>query len=256
VFIMLAFLVKFPIYYFHMWLPKAHVEAPVSGSILLAGVLLKLGGYGLIRISLFFRSTPIFKFVLSISLIGSALLRFICLTQRDLKVLIAYSSVVHIGLVIIGFLSLYIMGIEGGLIIIVAHGFCSSAIFAGANIIYERSHSRRFILNSGYMTNIPEFSLIWFIITIMNFGGPFTYNLLGELILIVGIIFITINCIFVVLILSLVSAIYRFILYLSTQQGNYCFFFFSRIKIKSSEMNSLLSHLWAMLLILIRRSLV
>lgn len=149
IFIILAFLVKFPIYSVHLWLPKAHVEAPVSGSIILAGVLLKLGGYGIIRFY-FINDYSINLYIFcGLTLMGASLLSMLCMVNSDIKVVIAYSSVVHMALVIRGLLSLSLWGIEGGFMIIVAHGICSRGIFFGANLIYERSHSRRYFLNSG-----------------------------------------------------------------------------------------------------------
>lgn len=198
----LAFLVKFPMFTFHLWLPKAHVEAPVSGSIILAGVLLKLGGYGLIRIYFLLRENLIIILIISISLIGSGLLGIICLIQRDIKVVIAYSSVVHIALIIVGVLIINNIGVEGAILVIIAHGICSSGIFAGANLIYERSHSRRYFLNKGYLNTTPFFSIFWFILIVANFGGPFTYNLLGEILLIVRLRQIVKLSLFIVCFLS------------------------------------------------------
>ena len=214
-----AFLVKFPMFIVHIWLPKAHVEAPVSGSIILAGVLLKLGGYGLIRVSLFLDKTWIQILLFSLILFGGGLLGIVCLAQRDIKVVIAYSSVVHISLVIIGFLSLLSIGIDGGIMIIIAHGFCSSAMFAGANMIYERSHSRRYLINTGYLIYYPFFRVLWFTLIVANFGGPFTYNLLGEILLILNLRYINLSLIICICLLSLFSAGYSLILYRRTQQG-------------------------------------
>lgn len=251
-FLLIAFLVKFPIYFFHLWLPKAHVEAPVSGSMVLAGVLLKLGGYGLIRISALFSITRVLKLIVGVSLMGSSLIRIVCLVQSDIKVMIAYSSVVHMGLVIVGFLTLFLRGLEGRIIIIVAHGFCSSALFAGANIIYERSHSRRFNLNTGYLTLIQEFTIFWFVVIMANFGGPFTINILGEIMLIINLTNISFNCIIIIMFLSFMSAVYCFIIFLTLQQGKRSFMALRIKKIKKNELQSMLSQLWPLSVILLR----
>lgn len=155
---MLAFLVKIPIFLGHLWLPKAHVEAPVIGSIILAAVLLKLGGYGLIRIAPLFSSNFILNLVISISLTGSGLIGFICLNQLDIKVIIAYSSVAHIGLVIGGILYLSNLGLRGAIILIIAHGVRSSIIFFGGNILYSRRFSRRIVLSKGLLASFPLIS--------------------------------------------------------------------------------------------------
>ena len=214
-----AFMVKFPIYFVHLWLPKAHVEAPVSGSIILAGILLKLGGYGLLRLRPLMVINIVSLPYCIIAMWGGSILRVICLRHRDIKVLIAYSSVVHMALVITGILSSNRWGMEGRMIIIIAHGACSSGIFAQANIIYERRHSRRLILNKGYLNLIPLISLIWFILIVGNFGGPFTLNLVGEILLILSVINISFMFWPAVSFLRFFSAAYRLVLYRSTQQG-------------------------------------
>lgn len=254
--IFFTFLVKFPIFFVHSWLPKAHVEAPVSGSILLAGIILKLGGYGFIRLFIFINKNIFFEWIICLSLIGGRLLSILCLIQRDIKVIIAYSSIVHISLVIIGLLRLSLWGLNGAIIIILRHGLVSSGIFSGANIIYERSHSRRFLLNIGYKNFIPFFSIIWFIYIVANFRGPFSYNILGEILLILNISQINIIRITILCFLSFFSAAYSIILYSSTQHGIFSNLRQQIILFNFREIIVQFSHLWPILLLLISPFLI
>ena len=161
IFISIAFLVKFPIFLVHLWLPKAHVEAPVSGSIILAGILLKLGGYGIIRIHFVIGGENFISYFLRLSIIGGSLLGIICTLNRDIKVVIAYSSVVHMAIIIVCLFRINTWCVEGGMIVIIAHGVCSSGLFASANLIYERSHSRSYILSGGLLSKLPSFSFFF-----------------------------------------------------------------------------------------------
>jgi NADH-ubiquinone oxidoreductase chain 4 len=135
----------------HLWLPKAHVEAPVSGSMILAGILLKLGGYGLIKVfSLCLQSwCEVFSFLMSINLWGAVVVALVCLVSVDMKSLIAYSSIIHMGVMVVGIFSGSVLGYLGRIFMMIAHGFSSPAIFSLANFNYEVTGTRRICLQKG-----------------------------------------------------------------------------------------------------------
>ena len=247
----LAFVVKFPIYFVHLWLPKAHVEAPVAGSIILAGVLLKLGGYGIIRLSAFFLHNPLIFSVGILTMWGGGVLGALCLRIRDIKVIIAYSSVVHIRLVFIGVISYFSWGLNGAIVIMVAHGLCSSGIFAWANMVYERRHSRRLTLNKGLLTISPSFRFWWFLLIVRNFAGPFTLNLAGEIFLIINTM-VCRNLFWVrIAFISFFSAGYSLLLYSSTQQGRAVAGNILGLERNSLEQQVIFAHVWPVYLITI-----
>nr|UYB77583.1 NADH dehydrogenase subunit 4 [Philonthus lomatus] len=217
----MVFLVKMPMYFVHLWLPKAHVEAPVSGSMILAGVMLKLGGYGMMRLMSLFLSLgmKINLMFIVISLIGGMFVSFICIRQTDMKSLIAYSSVAHMGLVLGGIMTLNYWGLCGALVMMLAHGLCSSGLFCLANISYERLLSRSLYLNKGLINIMPSMSLWWFLFSSSNMAAPPSLNLLGEIMLINSLISFSFYSMIPLSILSFFSAVYSLYLYSYSQHG-------------------------------------
>nr|YP_009186467.1 NADH dehydrogenase subunit 4 [Hexagrammos otakii]YP_010950523.1 NADH dehydrogenase subunit 4 [Hexagrammos stelleri]AKJ86810.1 NADH dehydrogenase subunit 4 [Hexagrammos otakii]WMI36479.1 NADH dehydrogenase subunit 4 [Hexagrammos stelleri]BAX03782.1 NADH dehydrogenase subunit 4 [Hexagrammos otakii]BBU25757.1 NADH dehydrogenase subunit 4 [Hexagrammos otakii] len=218
---LLAFLVKMPLYGVHLWLPKAHVEAPVAGSMILAAVLLKLGGYGMMRMVVMLEpltkelSYPFIVFALwGVIMTGS-----ICLRQTDLKSLIAYSSVSHMGLVVGGILIQTPWGFSGALILMIAHGLASSALFCLANTSYERTHSRTMILARGLQMVLPLMTAWWFIASLANLALPPLPNLMGELMIITSLF----NWSWWTIVLTgagtLITASYSLYMFLMSQRG-------------------------------------
>lgn len=241
-----AFLVKLPIFLFHLWLPKAHVEAPVRGSIILAGVLLKLGGYGLIRVTPLI--IPIISgiswSIFSLRLISIIYISLRCLRSNDIKSLIAYSSVAHMSICLCGVITIYFLGLKGGVLMLLGHGLCSSGLFRYVNILYERTGSRSVIINKGVITYTIISGLFIFILSVYNIGAPPSINLFRELFLISRIIcFRTFN-IFVLLLGAFLVACYCMFIFSSSHHGK-IFFLINRFSsFKEIEYLILHSHIF------------
>nr|YP_010389492.1 NADH dehydrogenase subunit 4 [Paraqianlabeo lineatus]UPQ44813.1 NADH dehydrogenase subunit 4 [Paraqianlabeo lineatus] len=218
---LIAFLVKMPLYGVHLWLPKAHVEAPVAGSMVLAAVLLKLGGYGMMRMMVML--DPLSKelaypFII-LALWGIIMTGSICLRQTDLKSLIAYSSVSHMGLVAGGILIQTPWGFTGAIILMIAHGLVSSALFCLANTAYERTHSRTMILARGLQVIFPLTAVWWFIANLANLALPPLPNLMGELMIITTLFNWSPWTILLTGLGTLITAGYSLYMFLMSQRG-------------------------------------
>lgn len=185
----LSFAVKVPMFPFHIWLIHAHVEAPTGGSMLLAGVLLKLGGYGFIRYALaIFPNASIYftPFIMTLCLIGIIYSSLACLRQIDIKSIIAYSSIAHMNVCILGLFSNEIQGLEGAMFLMISHGIVSSALFYCIGVIYNRTHTRILKYYRGLATTMPLFSLMFFILSLSNMAVPGTSGFIGEFLVFVG----------------------------------------------------------------------
>nr|YP_002213646.1 NADH dehydrogenase subunit 4 [Atelura formicaria]ABS88984.1 NADH dehydrogenase subunit 4 [Atelura formicaria] len=218
----MAFLVKMPMFLVHLWLPSAHVEAPASGTMILAGVLLKLGGYGLLRVFLVLVPTGImFNWAwMVLGLLGGFVISLVCLRQVDVKSLVAYSSVAHMGMVLCGIMTMNFWGLSGSLCLMIAHGLCSSGMFCLANITYERVGSRSLLVNKGFLMAMPSLSLWWFLLSAANMAAPPTLNLLGEIVLTNSVVgWSSYSMVFLGL-LSFFSAAYSLYLYSYSQHGS------------------------------------
>jgi NADH-ubiquinone oxidoreductase chain 4 len=184
-----SFAVKVPMVPVHIWLPEAHVEAPTAGSVILAGILLKLGTYGFLRFSIpmFPEATLCFTpFIYTLSAIAIIYTSLTTLRQIDLKKIIAYSSVAHMNLVTIGMFSLNIQGIGGSILLMLSHGLVSSALFLCVGVLYDRHKTRLVRYYGGLVSTMPNFSTIFFFFTLANMSLPGTSSFIGEFLILVG----------------------------------------------------------------------
>ncbi len=185
-----SFAVKMPMWPVHTWLPDAHVQAPTAGSVILAGILLKMGGYGFLRFSLPMFPVASYEFtwlIFSLSCIAIIYTSLVALVQTDMKKLIAYSSVAHMGFVTIGIFTFNIQGLEGAIMVMLAHGFVAAALFLCVGVVYDRLHTRDINRYGGLVNIMPRYALVFMFFTMASVGLPGTANFVGEVLVLVGI---------------------------------------------------------------------
>lgn len=221
-FFLFVFIVKLPLFLLHLWLPKAHVEAPLLGSMILAGVLLKIGGYGVYKTIVYYCNyfIRLLWWFRSYSIYGGVLIGLICLRQVDIKRLIAFSSVVHIGPVFCSIILVTYSGLLGSYWIIISHGFCSACLFFLLNIVYIVIGSRNLFFLRGGLNYFPFFSFIWFFFCVRNIGFPPTFNFFSEVIIMVGVFSYRNFLIIFFMFLLIIRGFYNILIYFFFNHGS------------------------------------
>nr|BCR02913.1 NADH dehydrogenase subunit 4 [Riccardoella tokyoensis] len=218
---LLVFLVKLPIYFLHLWLPKAHVDAPLVGSMVLAGVLLKLGAYGILKMMLLNHLDFFFigNYLISISFIGSMLVSFLCMRQVDMKSLIAYSSIVHMGLIVLSIYSNSYLSLLGAIFMLISHGICSSCMFYALNIFYISFNSRSLLMMRGGLIMSPIITYWWLLISISNMGFPPFWGFISELLIIIGSMSLNLSILIFMGMLLMFSGMYSIFFFVIFNHG-------------------------------------
>nr|YP_010121344.1 NADH dehydrogenase subunit 4 [Ceratodoris hiroi]QRC77959.1 NADH dehydrogenase subunit 4 [Ceratodoris hiroi] len=246
-----AFLAKLPMYGVHLWLPKAHVEAPLAGSMILAGILLKLGGFGMMQMNFCFNmKIDMYSFLLvMLSMWGGFLATMMCLRQVDVKSLVAYSSVGHMSIVAAGIILDTSWGIMSALITMVAHGFSSSAMFCMAYFSYKKSHTRNIPYMKGMLQVYPILSMFWFILCCVNMACPPTLNLMGEMVIVPTLWTFSFWLTIIMGFMIFFSASYNMYLYSAINHGSFSSYFLGGQNMKGYNHMTIFCHLFPLILV-------
>nr|DBA43645.1 TPA_asm: ND4 [Bombus lepidus] len=245
IYLLMSFLVKIPMYMFHGWLIKAHVEASFFSSMILASVMLKLGSYGMLRLLLMFKMMFEFMkfYLLMINFFGMLILSLICLFQFDMKLIIALSSVVHMSIMSLGLLVGKKISVLGSLLMMISHGLVSSGLFYLVNMIYMQSSSRIIFINKGMLNLMPSMTMMWFLMCVYNSGAPLSLNMVSEIFLLMSLVSWCKFLFMILLIYCLISFVYSIYLFSFIQYGKLFYFKLNLMNSKLMNYLTLILHM-------------